>query len=76
MIPGVYLFRMANGLLQITSQSQTTLELLGVTAADGLTAAIIILAMSFWPHCSEDGHRLFQRSFCTVQAIGTHGLSW
>jgi len=47
MIPGVYLFRMASGLLQITSQSQTTLELLGATAADGLNAAIIILAMSF-----------------------------
>jgi uncharacterized membrane protein YjjP (DUF1212 family) len=47
MIPGLYLFRMASGLLQITSQSQTTLELLGATAADGLTAAIIILAMSF-----------------------------
>jgi len=47
MIPGVYLFRMASGLLQITTQSQTTLELLGATAADGLTAAITILAMSF-----------------------------
>jgi uncharacterized membrane protein YjjP (DUF1212 family) len=47
MIPGLYLFRMASGLLQITSQSQTTLELLGATAADGLTAAIIILSMSF-----------------------------
>jgi len=46
MIPGVYLFRMASGLLQITSQSQTTLELLVATAADGLNAAIIILAMS------------------------------
>jgi uncharacterized membrane protein YjjB (DUF3815 family) len=47
MIPGVYLFRMASGLLQITSQSQTTLELLGATAANELNAAIIILAMSF-----------------------------
>jgi uncharacterized membrane protein YjjP (DUF1212 family) len=47
MIPGVYLFRTASGLLQIASGSQTTLELLSTTTADGLTAAIIILAMSF-----------------------------
>jgi uncharacterized membrane protein YjjP (DUF1212 family) len=47
MIPGIYLFRMASGLLQIASGSQTTLELLSTTTADGLTAAIIILAMSF-----------------------------
>ena len=47
MIPGVYLFRMASGFLQIASDSQTTLELLSATIADGLTAAIIILAMSF-----------------------------
>ena len=47
MIRGVYLFRMASGLLQIASGSQTTLELLSTTTADGLTAAIIILAMSF-----------------------------
>jgi len=47
LIPGVYLFRMASGLLQIAGGSQTTLELLGATAADGLIAAIIILAISF-----------------------------
>jgi len=46
MIPGVYLFRMASGLLQIASGSQTTPELLSTTTADGLIAAIIILAMS------------------------------
>jgi uncharacterized membrane protein YjjP (DUF1212 family) len=46
MIPGIYLFRMASGLLQIASGSQTTLELLSTTTADGLIAAIIILAMS------------------------------
>ena len=47
MLPGAYLFRMASGLLQIAGGSQTTLELLSATAADGLTAAIIILTMSF-----------------------------
>ena len=46
MIPGVYLFRMASGLLQIAGGSQTTLEMLGATASDGLIASIIILAMS------------------------------
>jgi uncharacterized membrane protein YjjP (DUF1212 family) len=46
MIPGVYLFRMVSGLVQIASGSQTTLQLLSATTADGLTAGIIILAMS------------------------------
>ncbi len=47
MMPGVYLFRMASGLSQITSSPQVTLDLLTTTAADGLMAANIILAMSF-----------------------------
>jgi uncharacterized membrane protein YjjB (DUF3815 family) len=47
MIPGVYLFRMASGLLQIAGSSQTTLDMLRATADDGLMAAMIILAMSF-----------------------------
>jgi len=47
MIPGVYLFRMASGLVQIAGGSPTTLEMLSATAADGLIAAMIILAMSF-----------------------------
>jgi uncharacterized membrane protein YjjP (DUF1212 family) len=47
MIPGVYLFRMASGLLQISGGSQTSLELLSATTADGLIATNIILAMSF-----------------------------
>jgi uncharacterized membrane protein YjjP (DUF1212 family) len=47
MMPGVYLFRMASGVLQIAGGSQITLQLIGATSADGLTAAIIILAMSF-----------------------------
>ena len=46
MLPGVYLFRMTSGLLQIAGGSQTTVELLGATVADGLIAATIILAMS------------------------------
>jgi len=46
MIPGVLLFRMASGLVQLAGGSQTTLELIGATVADGMTAATIILAMS------------------------------
>jgi uncharacterized membrane protein YjjP (DUF1212 family) len=47
MMPGVFLFRMASGLLQLANSSNTTLELLGATIADGMTAINIILAMSF-----------------------------
>jgi uncharacterized membrane protein YjjP (DUF1212 family) len=47
MIPGVYIFRMASGLVQIAGGAPTTLELISATIADGMTAAIVILAMSF-----------------------------
>ena len=47
MLPGVYLFRLASGLLQLVNGSHTTLQLLGGIAGDGATAIFIILAMSF-----------------------------
>jgi uncharacterized membrane protein YjjB (DUF3815 family) len=47
MMPGVNLFRMASGLVQIGSDSQTTLQLIGATTSDGVIAVMIILAMSF-----------------------------
>jgi len=47
LIPGVYLFRMASGLLQMAGGGEGSLELFNATIADGLVAAITILAMSF-----------------------------
>jgi uncharacterized membrane protein YjjP (DUF1212 family) len=47
MIPGVYLFRMASGLSEMAFGSPLTMALLGATAADGLAAVTIMLAMSF-----------------------------
>jgi uncharacterized membrane protein YjjP (DUF1212 family) len=47
MMPGVNLFRMASGLVQIGSNSQTTLQLMDATTSDGMIAVMIILAMSF-----------------------------
>jgi len=46
MIPGVFLFRIASGLVQIASGSDMSPELIRATAADAATALAITLAMS------------------------------
>ena len=46
MMPGVYLFRMTSGLVELAGGSQPTLQLISETIADGMTALIVILAMS------------------------------
>ena len=46
MMPGVFLFRMASGLVQLANNSNTTFELLRATIADGMTAITVILAMT------------------------------
>jgi uncharacterized membrane protein YjjP (DUF1212 family) len=46
MMPGVYLFRMLSGLVQIAGGAETALPLLHGTISAGMTASIIILAMS------------------------------
>ena len=47
LMPGVFLFRMSSGLLQLANSANGTLPLLGATVADGMIAFTIILAMSF-----------------------------
>jgi len=47
LMPGVYLFRMTSGLVQIAAGSGVTLELLSATFSAGMTAIIVIMAMSF-----------------------------
>jgi uncharacterized membrane protein YjjP (DUF1212 family) len=46
MMPGVLLFRMASGLVQIADRAQASLDLINATIADGMSALIVILAMS------------------------------
>ena len=46
LIPGVLLFRLASGLVQLANSSATTMPVLGGTVADGVTAVTIVLAMS------------------------------
>jgi uncharacterized membrane protein YjjB (DUF3815 family) len=46
MIPGVFLFRLASGLVQLAGGSHTTSDLIGATISDGVTAITIIMAMS------------------------------
>jgi len=47
MMPGVYLFRTASGLVQLANNSNASFDLLRATLADAMTAITIILAMSF-----------------------------
>ncbi|MFL6824243.1 MAG: threonine/serine exporter family protein [Xanthobacteraceae bacterium] len=46
MLPGAFLFGMASGLVQLAGGATTTLELIGATVADGMTALLIVFAMS------------------------------
>ncbi len=46
MMPGIYLFRMGSGLVQIADGTQSTTDLVN-TVASGATATMIILAISF-----------------------------
>ncbi len=46
MIPGVFLFRMASGLLQLAGDPRTASLLMAGTIADGVTALTIVLAIS------------------------------
>src|SRR6202012_4318062 len=45
MVPGVYLFRMTSGLLQIADSAQASPQLVSGTIADGITAAAVTLTL-------------------------------
>ena len=47
MMPGVFLFRMASGLVQLAGSSNAGFDLLRATTADGIIALTTVLAMSF-----------------------------
>jgi uncharacterized membrane protein YjjP (DUF1212 family) len=47
MMPGVFLFRMASGLVQLADSSNRTWELMVATIGDGSIAILIILEMTF-----------------------------
>jgi uncharacterized membrane protein YjjB (DUF3815 family) len=47
MMPGVFLFRMASGLVQLADSSSRTWELMVATIGDGSIAILIILGMTF-----------------------------
>jgi uncharacterized membrane protein YjjP (DUF1212 family) len=47
LMPGVFLFRMSSGLVQLANGANATLPLLGATVAGAMSAFTIILAMSF-----------------------------
>lgn len=46
MIPGVFLFRMASGMIALTSSQEITFPLLSQTIYDGLNALVITIAIS------------------------------
>jgi uncharacterized membrane protein YjjB (DUF3815 family) len=45
MMPGVYMFRMASGLAQMTANAGAPAALVSATLSDGMVAATVILAM-------------------------------
>ena len=73
MIPGVYLFRMASGLVQIAGGSEPSLQLVSATIADGMIATTIILAMSLGLIIPKTIIDYFENRATQTKTIGAAG---
>ena len=72
LIPGVFLFRMAGGMVDlVTLGPQATQELVVQVVADGTTAILIILAMTFGLIVPRMCIKPFQRSLAKLNPRGS-----
>ncbi len=72
MIPGVYLFRMAGGMVElVTLGPQAPLDLFAQVNSDGVTALLIVVAMTF----GLAAPRIFLENFFQSRDLAAQGAA-